>query len=557
MAYLLILVLFIWVLVLQGRVSTLEKGGQSNRVESSVPAAAAYQAPVPVRAPVAPAEPSFDVFAWFKEDWLLKLGIMLVIIGLGWFVSYAFANNWIGPMGRITLGLVASTTVLAFGWWRMVKKPAQGGSFMALGAIGIIMTTIAAREIYGFFTPFSALGIIFVSLVFVTLASVQFRRLPLTLVGLILAGIAPFLAHVDTLSIEGLFLYLLIVITGMLWAVVYTGWRELVLASLIVVGFYSMTEWVGSEQSYFALGIAWLLSLMFFVSHTLGVTRKENSSTADLWTAFLNGALVFGWTIDQVKEEWQVLALVAWALVFVIGAFIVHHVTSRKAAFFIYGGIGAVLIGAATALQLEGQIAVLTIAFIVEALVFIFGAFMITNDVGVAKRAAWILLVPGALSFMSVADTSAWRAGPINEHFFVLLLMSAALFLLGFFFHSYRQAGEADNTHQALYVIGSIYAYVLIWLALHAGNVLPSNIATMTSLVIYTLAGLASYAYGRLENAKGLVTYGGALLVFVVGRLLIVDVWQMELAARVITFFLIGALLISTAFIGRGKHQAN
>lgn len=561
MSFLLFVVLLIWIVILQGRVSELERRSKGGPVSADAPVPPVatqnqpaqavpyvYQAPEPISKPI---EPGFDLGAWLKEDWLLKLGIALVIIGLGWFLSYAFANNWIGPVGRITLGLVSGALVLAFGWWRMVAKPAQGGAFMVLGAICIIMTAFADQEFYQLFSPEAALGLMFITLVFVTLASVQFRRLPLSLVSLVLAGFAPFLSHVGSVEATFLFIYLLVVITGMLWAVVYTGWRELVLASLVLVGFYSMGHWFGSEQNNVVLGIAWLLSLMFFVSHTLGATRKENQSQADLWTAFLNGALVFGWTIDQVPTVWQSLTLAGWALVFAIGAFIVNRLTTKRAPFFIYGGISVVLLGAATAVELEG--AVLTIAFIVEALVFILGVFAVTRDLAAAKKATWILLVPGVLSFVSVAD-GAWRESVINEHFFVLLLMAGALALLGFFFHSYRQSKEDEITYQSLYVVGSIYAYVLLWLTLHVPGVLPENIATMAALVVYTLAGLMAYAYGRLQNQKGLVTYGGVLLAFVVGRLVLVDVWDMELGPRVITFFLIGALLISTAFIGRGKQ---
>jgi hypothetical protein len=50
-------------------------------------------------------------------------------------------------------------------------------------------------------------------------------------------------------------------------------------------------------------------------------------------------------------------------------------------------------------------------------------------------------------------------------------------------------------------------------------------------------------------------TIGGILLGGVVGRLLLVDIWQMALAGKIITFFVIGTLLISTAFIGKGKKQ--
>lgn len=572
MSYLLIFILFIWIWSLQSKVSGLEsqfKNGHQVAAAKSVTSAPAQPAFVvqtqpqvktqtPAEVPVVEREPGFDFVAWFKEDWLLKLGIGLVIIGLGWFVSYAFANNWIGEVGRITLGLVTSTLVLAFGWWRMVKVPNQGASFMVLGEIGIIMTTLAGQYIYSFFSEFTSLGIIFASLVFVTLASVQFRRLPLAVVSLILAGLAPSLAHVSGISSEGLFLYLLIVVTGMLWAVVYTGWRPLVFTSLAIVSIYSFGFMVGGETNYFILGIIFLMSLMFFVSHTIGVTRTTTQNiNSDLITSFLNGLLVLSLVLDQIPTNWQSLTLAAWAVVFAVGAFIVNKLTSRHEPFFIYGGISLVFVGVATAVELSG--AALTVAFILEAIIFVLGVFFVTRDLAATRKSSWIFIIPAMLATSSIVSRS-WQTSLVNEDFFVLLLLIGALSLIGFFFQSKEGFSLEDkklNTASVFYVIGSVYTYILIWLALHVPGILPANLATMAALVVYTVVGLMAYSYGRMQAVTGMITYGGVLLAFVVGRLLIVDVWLMPLGARVVTFFLIGALLISTAFIGRGKHQDN
>jgi len=74
----------------------------------------------------------------------------------------------------------------------------------------------------------------------------------------------------------------------------------------------------------------------------------------------------------------------------------------------------------------------------------------------------------------------------------------------------------------------------------------------MISLMVYTIIGLICYFYGLTNEKNGLRLYGGALVGFVVGRLLLVDVW---IAGRIITFFLIGTLLVGTAFLGRKKQN--
>ncbi|TSC73401.1 MAG: membrane protein [Parcubacteria group bacterium Gr01-1014_48] len=113
--------------------------------------------------------------AWLKEDWIIKLGAFLLLIGFGWLTTYAFLNNWIGPMGRITLGVALGVCILVLGFWRIKKYLHQGGIFLVLGSTTILLTLFAAREIYEFFTPVSALAAMFITTAFVAYASVIYR----------------------------------------------------------------------------------------------------------------------------------------------------------------------------------------------------------------------------------------------------------------------------------------------------------------------------------------------------------------------------------------------
>lgn len=96
--------------------------------------------------------------------------------------------------------------------------------------------------------------------------------------------------------------------------------------------------------------------------------------------------------------------------------------------------------------------------------------------------------------------------------------------------------------------------YILLWLSLHAG-LKNDSLAVMFSLVIYTIIGLISYFYGLVNVKNGLRLYGGVLIGFVVARLFLIDVWKMEIAGRIITFFFVGVLLVSTAFLGRRRQN--
>src|SRR5262245_48591988 len=44
--------------------------------------------------------------------WLNRIGIVAVLIGVSYFLKYAFDNEWIGPAGRVVIGLVSGMAVV-------------------------------------------------------------------------------------------------------------------------------------------------------------------------------------------------------------------------------------------------------------------------------------------------------------------------------------------------------------------------------------------------------------------------------------------------------------
>ena len=137
-----------------------------------------------------------------------------------------------------------------------------------------------------------------------------------------------------------------------------------------------------------------------------------------------------------------------------------------------------------------------------------------------------------------------------------MLVLALAFFTIGFYFKRFflsEMSVDDKNVslHQAHVVLGSFYALTLLWLAAH--EVFPPDTGTMFALVCYTILGLITYLRGRMNEVRALRLYGGTLLGIVVFRLLVVEVWNMELTGKIITFFLVGILLMSTAFIGRKK----
>jgi uncharacterized membrane protein len=69
------------------------------------------------------------------QYWLNRVGIVAVLIGVSYFLKYAFENNWIGPRGRIVIGLLAGIALVL--WSEQFRKNKHEVFSYSLKAVGI------------------------------------------------------------------------------------------------------------------------------------------------------------------------------------------------------------------------------------------------------------------------------------------------------------------------------------------------------------------------------------------------------------------------------------
>ena len=390
---------------------------------------------------------------YLKEDWILKLGALLLLIGFGWFIRYAFLHDWIGKQGRIAFGLIVGTLIMFWGWHRIKNYINQGSVLLVLGSTIILMTIFAARMIYDFFTPSSALMLMFLSTAFVALASVKYRNERLSVLSLLLAAIAPLLTNAPEPNAIGLFSYLLAIILGASWIVLITGHRSLISFALLIVFIYSLPYLLSdSFQSLSNINLLQKLLLfaygfgsLFFLVSIMGFLRfKDKPNLYDLITAAGNGLFLLSWIQKVVAPEWKVLIISAWTIVFALGAFFIFKLTRRQGLFYIYAGVSCLFLAIATYIQLATSLGILTIAYTIESGIIIILTYLLFKDISLTMKISWIFIGPVLLSFENIFAIQ-WKYLVIHEHFFALLVLALTFIGLGLFFHGRLQSIDNKN----------------------------------------------------------------------------------------------------------------
>lgn len=526
---------------------------------------------------------------WLLTDWLLKLGSLLVLLGLGWFVSYAFAQNWIGPIGRITFGLMLGALIFCLGFWRAYKNEHQGTVILGLGAAVMITTIYAAREVYDFFTPEIALFMMASVSACIATSSVMQRVPSRALLGLLVAAIAPFLTVSASPSVIGVFVYLFVVIAATVWVVVVTGWIELLVAAVGVYAVFSVITLPGripaTDVSTLTVLVA-AFTILFYGIGVISALRTKHVLLADLFIKALSALMFIAWVYELVPDYLQALVVLAGSALTVLGAWILFTQTQNRVLVLLHGSLSLVYLAVATAMQLDGPSAVIAYAALTTVGVYLAGK--LTNNYVLAQRFGLpfifiIFYCVGQLNSPYNPYTSRLNQPPESDMVYqarggkidlrvrepsalwseiaVVMLISAVLFALGNHFYTLAPSTEVSRREPLLrntviyLCAGLVLALIAIWYA--AGRIYTAaDTAHAVALCIYAVIGISVYAYGLLLSHTKTRIVGSVLLGLVVLRLLFVEVWNMLLVQRVIVFVLIGSVLMAGAFLRPRKTTA-
>lgn len=567
--FLLIAVAFIIYVIFQlnslkGRVEELEqKGSTSHKVATSVnlpssPSSSSSSMTSEFSTPSSSHLPSF--IQWLKTDWLMKLGALFVLLAIVWFVRHAFMEGWIGEMGRIALGLIVSTLILAGGFSQLKKRPVPGQVLMTLGTTGIMATVFAARSFYDIFTPLSAMGIMVFLVLMIAVVSIANNSLALGVISFLGGIIAPILTVSHDQNYLFLNAYLLALNCGIFAMVAMKGWRILLPLALISTGFYSFGTFESGNltqtgtQIFMALYYA-----LFFIGISSAIVYTKKVTIGDAITMALTVILGVYWVGEHVPPEWQSSALSVAVVFAAITLALAVKIGAPQKIVYLNLAAAVGLLGAATAFELEG--ATLVIVLALETVGIITFIRYVLDDLKATIISSLLLSAPILLSL----ESFAWghKDTLLNQDFFVLFIVGAVIGLVSLLIHGLQEHKEFNENQGmitsffiATIVAATIFLGGLIW---NSAEVLieANDSAHGVALVIYTIIALGMFFMGIVNQDKKIKAGGIIILVGVISRLVLVEIWNMSLTQRTITFIVIGILLITTAFFQKKQHLIN
>jgi uncharacterized membrane protein len=168
-----------------------------------------------------------DLEKFIGENLISKIGIAILVLAIGFFVKYAIDNDWIGPVGRVGIGLLCGGILTGVAHW-LRNSYKSFSSVLVGGGLAVFYFTITlAYHQYALFGQATAFIIMLVITAFSVLLSLLYDRQDLAIIALVGGFVAPFLASNGSGNYKILFGYLLILNAGLLVIAYNKAWRLL------------------------------------------------------------------------------------------------------------------------------------------------------------------------------------------------------------------------------------------------------------------------------------------------------------------------------------------
>jgi uncharacterized membrane protein len=564
-----------------------ETSSLSMQAETQVPRVARDDNPAtPRMSYVVRAHSEPDLEARIGSHWLNRIGIAALLIGISYFLKFAFDSNWIGPAGRVTIGLLAGIAMVAWSErFRTRGYMAFSYSLKAVGVGAMYLSVWAAFQVYALI-PNSVAFVMMLAVTGATAAMAWAQDAQILAAFALTGGFStPILLSTGQNREVALFAYVAILDLATLVLVRFKPWRRLLVMSyggtlLLYFGWYF--RFYNRSELNLTLAFATLFFAIFAIAPLITLqpeTEPPLLASIPAVVAFVNASVYFLQAYAMIQEvdktymAWFALALAA---VYVVLSRQVHNRSIAPGAserlHFLHLALAIGFITVAIPIRLDAHW--ITIGWFVEAGVLLWVANRIESD------------------FLNVFALGALALGVVRlllvDNFYTTQLIfnlrmatyAVAVAVLGAVaWYASKREDDSARTVAAVAVV-ALNALALIALTWEVADYYPRQMVAVRparSMPARPMQSAAAYYYTDLRHfdierdftySALWMAYGAMLMVvgffrrsaFVrwqaliliaatIVKVFVYDVSQLDRGYRIVSFIVLGILLLAISFV--------
>lgn len=306
-----------------------------------------------------------DIEKFIGENLINKIGILILVLGISFFVKYAIDKNWINEPARVGIGILCGALIMGVAH-RLKKNYKAFSSVFVAGAISIFYFTIGiAFHDYHLFNQATAFIIMVIITIFSAFVSVSYDRKELAVLSLIGGFAVPFMVSTGEGSYKVLFTYIAILNIGMLIIAYFKKWSLVTLLafifSCVLFSFWFGEKVIDGGLPYRgALFFATLFYLIFSIATVVNNLRNKGTfSKLEYFIIIVNTFFYFGIGISIIHKwgiDFKGLFTVALALYNLAYAILLYKKFGLdKNAIYLLLGLALTFVTLAIPIQFNGN----------------------------------------------------------------------------------------------------------------------------------------------------------------------------------------------------------
>ena len=233
------------------------------------------------------------------SQWLLRIGVVILVVGIGFFLKYSVENDLITEVGRVGLAVITGLGFLVVGTQLLGRKyHVFGQGLLGAGFATLYFAVYAAANFYTLIEPNVAFAAMIVVTVLAGGVALRFDSILVAVLGILGGYGTPVMLPSPEVDFVALYGYLIVLGGGVLAVCYRKHWplvnylafgctQALVVASL--EGYRSEDFWAVMPL---LTGLFALFSTMNFL-YTLGTKRTSN--LLDVIALLVNAAIYYGY----------------------------------------------------------------------------------------------------------------------------------------------------------------------------------------------------------------------------------------------------------------------
>ena len=537
----------------------------------AMPPASAPQKAVPVpQSPALSMPPSAAIMprgddggnfeAMVAGRWLNYVGILALLFAVTFFLKYAFDNNWVGPRGRVGIGLLMGSALYPWSQ-RLLNRGYKYFSegIAGLGAAVLYLSLWAGWHYYAIVSQSTAFALMIVVTAATMIVAVGRNSERIAFLALLGGLITPMLVSTGENHEVALFTYLTILGVGVLAIAWVRNWKSLppaqFAATLIYFwGWYS--EFYRNDELTTTIVFATVFFVLFAALPLVRSWREGDLSGLEAGIVLVNSLAYLVALREMLWPQDR------WALTIAVLVLAAAHLGAERllpekrggemrVARILYAGLALTFVTLAIPIRLDGRW--ITIAWAVEGAVLIWSGLRVKFP---AMR--WV----GFVMFAIVAGRLAAISIPAGDFLFnarfATFAIAVACILAACYFAGDMWA-ELSDAEKTAYLISAVGANILalVALSLEFWDVfgrMPSlgidrghaqELALSMLWLVYALGLLVA---GLWKKSEMLRWQALVLLGVVIVKAFFFDLSFLEAFYRIVSFFLLGLALLVISF---------